>query len=215
MSYVLQSHFNSYELNFRLTRRLGRDRIVLSREGTWIRELAPNLVPTIFGGMRLITLNEAFAWNSQGTDPATTFGQYNVRTHNALTGFQLGAAMDYQQAGWKAGVTVRAGPYVNFADQFTTVNGIGPSSTGTGSSTISRDVSNQKTGLAFAGEINLSCAYYFKPNMALRSSIEVMYLTDMALADKQLTFVQLDPVKISASHETQLVGFTLGFECNW
>ncbi len=215
MSYVAMAHFNSYELNFRLSRRLGRDRMVLSREGTWVHELAPNMVPTMFGGLRLATLNESFNWNSQGTDPTTTFGQYNVRTHNALTGFQFGAGMDYQQSGWRCGMTIRGGPYVNFADQFTTVNSIGPASSGTGSSTINRNLSNQKTGLAFIGELNFNASYYFTPNIAFRSSFELLYLTDLALADKQLTFVQLDPIKMSTSHESQIVGFTLGFDCNW
>ena len=214
MVYTMQSHFNSYELNFRLTRRLARDRMVLSRQGKWVRELAPNLVPTMFGGMRLLTLNESFNWNSQGTDPTTTFGQYNVRTHNALTGFQFGAAMNYQQSDWRAGVTVRGGPCVNFADQFTTVNAIGPNQAG-GSSTINRNESATNTGLAFIGEVNLNAAYYFKPNIAVRTSLEIMYLTDLALADKEITFVQLNPVKMSASHEAQFVGFTLGFEWNW
>jgi hypothetical protein len=215
MSYMMTAQFNSYELNFRLTRRLGRDRMILSRQGKWVRELAPNLVPTMFGGMRLLTLNESFNWNSQGTDPATTFGQYNVRTHNALTGFQFGAAMNYQQSDWRAGVTVRGGPYVNFSDQFTTVSAIGPAASGTGSSTTDRVESNQKTSLSFVGEVNLNGAYYLRPNMAVRSSLEIMYLTDMALADKEITFVQLNPVKMSTAHETQIVGFTLGFEWNW
>jgi hypothetical protein len=169
----------------------------------------------MFGGMRLATLNESFNWNSQGTDPTTTFGQYNVRTHNALCGFQLGAAMNYQQSDWRAGVTVRGGPYINFADQFTSVSGIGPSSTGTGSSTISRLESNQKTSLSFLGEVNFNAAYYLRPNIAVRSSLEILYLTDLALADKEITFTQLNPVKMSTAHETQIVGFTLGFEWNW
>ncbi len=215
MMYSMASHFNSYELNFRLTRQLGRDRMVLSREGTWVRELAPNLVPTMFGGLRMITLNENFNWNSQGTDPATTFGQYNVRTHNALCGLQIGGAMDYQQSGWRGGVSVRGGPFVNFADQFTTVNAIGPAASGTGSSTTNRNESNQVTGMSFAGEVNFNGAYYIRPNIAFRTSLELMYITDLALADKEITFVQLNPVKMSASHETQIVGFTLGFECNW
>jgi hypothetical protein len=215
MTYVAQSHFNSYELNVLLTRRLGRDRMVLSRQGKWVRELAPNLVPTMFGGMRLITLNQSFDWNSQGTDPTTTNGQYNVRTHNALCGFQFGAAMNYQQSDWRAGVTVRGGPYVNFADQFTSVSGIGPAASGTGSSTISRLENNQKTALSFAGDVNLNAAYYLRPNVAVRTSLEILYITDLALADKEITFVQLSPAKMSTAHETQIVGFTLGFECNW
>ncbi len=188
--------------------------MVLSREGAWVRELAPNLVPSVFGGLRLATLNESFNWLSEGTNPATTFGQYNIRTHNTLCGVQFGSAMNYQQAGWRAGIIIRGGPYLNFADQFTVVEGIGPTPTG-GSATINRNESNQSTALAFLGEINMNVAYYFRPNIAVRTGLEVMYLTDLALADKEITFVQLNPAKMSASHEVQIIGFTLGFEWNW
>ena len=211
--YSYQSHFNSYEVNLLLKRRPGRDRMVLSRDGTWVRTLAPSILPTVFGGLRLTTINESFNWLSQGTNPATTFGQYNVRTHNTLFGLQGGVDFQYQQAEWRLGTRIKAGPCLNFADQFTTVTIV---DTTTPNPQGNRNVSNQTTPVALVSEVNVNAAYFFRPNMAFRTSYNILFVTDVALADKQITFTQISPAGyISTAHGLMYQGVTAGFEFYW
>ena len=119
--------------------------------------MAPTILPSVFGGLRLITLNESFNWLSEGTDPATTFGTYNVRTHNALCGFQFGSDAVYQQSNWQGMCRIKGGPFINFCDEFSVINAFGPLGS-TGQGTLNRNLSNQITGLSFVGEITLSGA---------------------------------------------------------
>jgi hypothetical protein len=209
-SYAYLSHFNSYEVNVLLKRRPARDRMVLTRDGTWVRTLSPSFLPTLFGGLRLATINESFNWLSAATDPTMTSGQYNVRTHNTLFGLQGGADYQYRQAEWQVGFRIKGGPFLNFADQFTTVNIV---DTTFGNSI--RNNSANATPLALMAEINLNAAYFFRPNMAFRFSYDMLFVTDLAVADKQITFTQITPAYLSTTHGLMYQGAGVGFEFLW
>ena len=44
--------FNSYEMNFRIDQRLARDRLVYTRDSTWVRQCTPAALPSLFAGVR-------------------------------------------------------------------------------------------------------------------------------------------------------------------
>ena len=44
------SDFNSYEFNYRINRRLDRDKLIYTRDSTWVRSAQPNLLPSVYGG---------------------------------------------------------------------------------------------------------------------------------------------------------------------
>jgi hypothetical protein len=115
------------------------------------------------------------------------------------------------------GVTAKGGPFINFADQFTNVNAIGTNTTGPVPvvTTLNRNVSNQATPLAFLGEFNVNSAYFFRPNIALRAGYTFVLISNLALADKQITFTQIAPAKISTAIGTSIQGANVGFEFYW
>jgi hypothetical protein len=61
-------------------------------------------------------------------------------------------------------------------------------------------------GLSFIGE------YRFRPNFGLKGSFDMLWLTDLALAQNQLTFFPSTPAQLSNSHSLFLNGFMIGFE---
>ncbi len=92
------SDFNSYELNYRIDRRLSRDRMTYTRDSTWIRECTPTALPSLIFGIRGLGINETLAWFAQagGTVPAN--GAYHVATHNVMVGPQAGLDWFYERS---------------------------------------------------------------------------------------------------------------------
>ena len=69
MQYTYNANLNSYEVNFKVAKRLGRDRTVLDAR----RNLGPggdSAIPAgMYGGLRLIRYNEQFLWRPRGSIP--------------------------------------------------------------------------------------------------------------------------------------------------
>jgi len=210
-SYVYNGSLNSYELNFRVTRRMGRDRTVLTREGIWARVATPQVLPGFYGGLRLITYNESFLWNSVGTDPSTIAGTYAIRTHNDLFGPQFGGTVAYQHEHWRFSGRLAGGALVAFADQNSIVGGYNL----VNGTSINATSSNSNTTLALMLDFGLNCIYQFRPNMGLRVGYQIMALSNLALAERQITFLSLNPGIINQDHGLYFQGISAGLEFAW
>ncbi len=114
--YTYNASLNSYEVNFKLAKRMGRDRTVLTREGIWARVATPQLLPALYGGLRLISYNEGFYWRSQGTDPSLVAGNYQHPDAQHLFGPQFGGNLTYQHENWRFTARLAGGTLVNFAN---------------------------------------------------------------------------------------------------
>ena len=206
--YSYESDFNSYELNLRLNRRLGRDRMELTRDG-WVRTCQPTGLPSFFVGLRVVTVNETFDYFSLPTAPAVNSGNYLVHTHNNMLGFQMGTDWFYQDCGWRVGAQAKAGPYVNFANQESLV-------TQTDTTPIpTRDESANRSGLAFLGEVDLMAAYQIRRNIALRASYDIMFINNIALAPEQVSFVVTDPPIVHPGGQPFYEAVSIGLEIVW
>jgi hypothetical protein len=200
------SDFNSYELNYRVDRRLGRDRMVYSRDNTWVREATSNWVCSFISGIRTAIVNERMYWfaqNSLGT------GNYTVVTHNNMVGPQVAGELFYDHAYWRLGVRAKTGALVNFSSQSSTVrildnngNPLSPN----------RDEYAKDHSMSFVGGLSFIGEYRFRPNFGLKGSFDMLWLTDLALAQNQLTFFPSTPAQLSNSHSLFLNGFMIGFE---
>jgi hypothetical protein len=200
------SDFNSYEINYRIDRRLGRDRMVYSRDNKWVREATSNWTCSVLTGIRTVIVNERMYWfadNTQGT------GNYTVNTHNNMVGPQVAGELFYDNAYWRLGVRGKTGALVNFASQSSTVrilddngNPLSPN----------RDESVDGHSMSFVGGLSFIGEYRFRPNFGIKSSFDLLWLTDLALAQNQLTFFPSSPPQLSDSHSLFLNGFTFGFE---
>jgi hypothetical protein len=200
------SDFNSYEVNYRIDRRLGRDRMVYTRDSCWVREATPSLLCSAFAGVRTVIINERIGWFAE-SDLGT--GSYIVVTHNNMVGPQAGAELFYERAYWRAGVRAKAGALVNWASQSSTVRILEPD----GDPLVpNRDEFAKQHTLSFAGGLSFIGEYRFRPNFGLRVSYELMWVTDLALAQNQITFFPSTPAEISLSHTLFFQGVTLGLE---
>ncbi len=204
--YDLTADLNSYELNYRLERRLGRDRLVYSRDNSWVRQATPALLCTVFGGVRSVILNERLNWFATSVDGT---GNYNVVTHNNMVGPQAGAELFFERAYWRVGVRAKGGSLVNFASQGTTVRIL---DTNGDPLTPNRDTFAKTNSMSFVGGLTFIGEYRFTPNFGVRGACDLMWVTSQALAQNQLTFFPSTPAQISASHTLFLNGFSLGLE---
>lgn len=197
--FTQSSDFNSYEVNYRIERRLGRDRMVYTRDSCWVREATPALLCSAFAGIRVAIVNERINWTASNV---LGNGSYVVVTHNNMVGPQVGADLFYERAYWRAGMRTQMGGLVNWASQSTTVRIL----------TDSRDEFVKDHTLAFVGGFSFIGEYRFRPSFGLRVSYDLLWATDLALAQNQINFFPSTPPEISASHSLFFQGVSLGLE---
>lgn len=207
-SYNLTSDFNSYELNYRVDWRLGRDKITYSRDNNWIREAEANWLCSLLAGIRTVIVNEHVDWFAQDSGLVSGTGSYFVTTHNNLVGPQVGAELFYDRAYWRLGVRTKAGGLVNWASQSSTVRILDDNGDPL---TPNRDEYAKSHSMAFVGGVGFLGEYRFKPNFGFRATYDLLWVTDLALAQNQLTFFPSSPAEISDSHSLFYQGFSLGF----
>ena len=209
-SFQETSSFDSFELNYRVSRRLSHDQMVYTRDSTWVRQCTPTALPSVFAGVRVVTINEKFNYFAQAIGPLIN-GSYRVSTHNRLVGPQIGTDWFYERSEWRAGIRGKAGAFVNWANQATQVQ----ISDANGAAVQSMQNRTQYAGtdiMSFVAEINLIGLYQFTPCFALRTSYDLMWVTDLALAQNQVSFTVTNPAFVSAQHSLFYQGLSLGFE---
>ena len=200
------SDFNSYEFNYRIDRRLGRDRMVYTRDSSWVRQATPSLLCSVFAGVRTVIVNESINWFAQN---ATGDGRYIVVTHNNLVGPQVGSDLFYEHTYWRAGIRANAGALVNWASQSSTVRILQPNGTPL---SPNRDEFAKDHSLSFVGGLSFIGEYRFRPSFGLRVSYDMIWVSNLALAHNQLTFLPNTPTEISSTHSLFFQGVSLGFE---
>lgn len=205
-AYSATSKFNSYELNYRINRRLPRDQVVYTRDSNWVRRANRSPLPSIFAGLRVVSIAETLKYTAES---ATANGLYDIATHNNLVGPQIGADWYVEHYEWRLGGRIKAGSLVNWSNQSTRVRILDDA----GAPVVpNRDEFADLHNLAFVGEISFIGAYQFTPNFAFRSSYDLMWVTNLALAQNQITFSPSTPPMISSLHSLFYQGFTLGLE---
>jgi hypothetical protein len=75
-----------------------------------------------------------------------------------------------------------------------------------------RDEFDEDHTLAFVGGLNFIGQYRFRPSFGLRVSYDLLWVTDLALAQNQLTFFPSNPSEISDSHALFFQGVSFGLE---
>ncbi len=203
-SFYETSSFNSYEINYRIERRLPRDRVLYTRDSTWVRQAESTPLPSLLAGIRVAVNNESLRWFSES---ALGTGTYNTITHNNMVGPQFGVDWFYERSDWRFGVRGKAAAVVNWADvanevRILDVNGapLAPN----------RDENAEDHVLSFLAEINVIGVYHLKPHFALRTSYDLMFLTNQALAQNQITFTP--GTRTPMGHALFFQGVTFGFE---
>ena len=213
----------NFELNARIAPRGKADRLVLHPGGKWRRECNPGDYLSYLFGLRYLSLDEDFAFRSRGelvetggggTRVIPLSGDYLIRTHNDLVGFQIGADYSFRRCKWTWGIRSKVGPFVNLSDQISdvTTDAAGdPFASGSDMDRHTRDISDD---LAIIGDLGITATYKLRPNCLVRVSYDLLFVAGVALAPDQLDFnlsaPQTDDINRNGTVFAQ--GVSLGME---
>ena len=147
-----RSDINSWEWNYKLRRRLGRDQMVMSPGGNWIRHAERGWLPALITGVRLANTTEYFRILSSnpvaGTPPGTQFGgDYVINTDNWLLGLNIGGELISQNEFYYWGIRGRAAPALSFANTHQSAFGVNTTGAPPGSQGTTNFIANaSRTG---------------------------------------------------------------------
>jgi hypothetical protein len=217
MSY--RSTMNNFELNGRLVPRGESDRVVLDPSGRWKRECQEGTYMSYLYGIRFMQIDESFLFQSQGQgqwgsdwsqEIQHANGEYDAFTHNSLLGLQIGTEMTFRHCKWDWGFQAKAGPYLNFANQTSTINAYIVD--GTPHDPYERRFVKDFNNAAIIGEVGVHGAYKIRPNVVAKAQYDFMWIAGVALAPEQLQMVAEPVNRINTNGSIYSHGISLGLE---
>ena len=223
-SSVYYSRIDNFELNARIRpRNRAAGRLVMQND-RWQRECEPGTFISYLFGARALSIDERFDFYSRGgrfnavnNSPVLDYvatGNYLVRTHNDLLGIQFGMDFINRRCKWMYGVRVKAGPFVNFSDQFSDIlTQTAGDPLATPQLAIHRQARHD--GAALVGEVGFVGSYKIRPNFSVRASYDFMWVTGLALAPEQLQFETNPEARVNTNGHIYYHGLTLGAEWIW
>ncbi len=201
------SHYSSFELNYHVKQRMQRDQLVMDPNGGWHRAANAGLSKDYLAGLRFMELKETLDWTAQDIVQLGDDGSYNIRTNNDMIGFQMGTGLAYEASRFSIGAHTRGGVYVNDAKGRTTLNF-------TADDDDDSDNRMANDELSFIGEFRVTGRWHLTPSFSLRASYEMMYITAVALAPYQATFIT-DFSYLNTTGDPFYHGASFGFEGYW
>ncbi|TWT88668.1 hypothetical protein Mal64_21550 [Pseudobythopirellula maris] len=215
MSMDYDSRFHSWEWNYRVAERLNHDRMELMPSGNWVRRAPHGYTKEYLFGLRLFDLEEELLLEAQGvrsvnqTDGSTD-GDFRVKTSNNLFGPQFGLGLTYETDRWNVSFHGKNGVFINDASLSRSL-AYNNSPSGTADD-FSREVNRNK--LSYMMQAGIVGRYHLRPNLSLRASYEVMYVTSVALAPDELDFTP-EKIDFSVSGDPFYHGVSFGTEYYW
>jgi hypothetical protein len=199
--------FNSLEGNFRLGRRLGRDQLVMSPNGTWTRRAPRGFLSALLIGTRVVNLNDSFTLTSTAPDRS---GDYAVDAQNWLWGLNIGGELVSRNEFFFWGLRGRATPSMNFA-------AAQQAATGTAPAEPPLDDSGSATRFAagFVGDLSLFAGWQITPRFALKAGWDFLWVAGIATAPRQFNLDSTRTGPIDPGGQIFLNGLALGCESRW
>ncbi len=212
-----RSTMNNFELNGRFSPRGEPDRLVLHPNGKWRRECQPGTYMSYLYGLRFMQIDETFMFHSvsqglNGANISTGTGDYDVVAHNNLLGLQIGADMTFRKCRWAWGIEAKMGPYINFANQASTITASAPDMT---QPTVDLRYVGNRYEASLIGELGFQATYKFQPNLMGRVAWDFMWITGLALAPEQLQFAAYPINRVNVNGTIFSQGLSLGLEWMW
>jgi len=216
--YTTQSNtdFNSFEFNYRLRRRLGRDKLVLSPNGDWTKHAERGWLPGLIVGARVAHINDIFAMQSSiPSVPTETFGgSYRIAASSVLLGLNLGAELISQNEFYYWGLRGRAAPCVSFAEQSQTASGTAPDQQGDQVNFRLDDQGSQNFA-GFLGDLTLMAGWNITPNLAVQAGWDFLWAAGIATAPRQFDLDNSELNYIDAGGQMFFMGASLGMTASW
>lgn len=210
------SDFNSYEWNYKLRRRLGRDKLIMSPDGSWTKHAERGWLPALIVGPRLASVNERFAFTSSrpGVAASDFSGSYNISTENWLLGLNIGGELISQNEFYYWGLRGRAAPALSFASTSQSAFGVNTTTTGPGGTSSFTDAET-KTAAGFIGDLTLFAGWQVTPNFSFQVGYDFLWVAGMATATRQFNLDNRDNDAIDVGGQTFYNGLSFGFNGSW
>jgi len=216
----VNSDFNSWEFNYKIRRRLGRDQLVMSPQGDWTRHAERGFLPGLIVGLRLAHLNEFWNMTSSQlspvpTPPAAFGGTYDITATNWMLGMNFGSELISQNEFFYWGLRGRAAPAINIASThqqatgINTVTGIDPQGT------TNVIASGSQTAAGFIGDLTILLGWNITPNFSLQAGYDFLWVAGMATATRQFNLDNEQFNDIDAGGQTFFQGLSFGFYGSW
>jgi hypothetical protein len=214
------SDFNSWEWNYKLRRRLGRDQLVMSPNGNWTRHAERGWLPALITGIRLANVNEDWQLISDrpGVSTDDFYGQYTINTGNWLLGLNIGGELISQNEFYYWGLRGRAAPALSFASTSQEAYGINRTPQPQGQTTntpYTFSDANTRTGAGFIGDLTLLAGWQINPNFSLQVGYDFLWVAGMATATRQYNLDNRDNNAIDVGGQTFYNGVSFGFNGSW
>jgi hypothetical protein len=204
---IYNSRLNSFEANYRVKKRLGRDQMVMDPNGNWRREASNGFNRNYLAGLRYVQVNETLDWTAEDIVVNGADGRYLITTTNDLFGMQFGTGIEYETGRWSAGISAKAGLYWNNAESNQYFNL-------TASDTNDFNRRQAQDEISWIGEAEVLGRYHITPNCSLRAGLEFMVIDSLALAPRQINFVNVSNW-IETGGNPWYMGGLFGLECYW
>jgi hypothetical protein len=201
------STYRSFETNYRVMGRLGRDQLVMDPNGNWHRSANAGWQREYLVGLRYMNLRDIFDWTAEDIVAVGRDGSYLIRTDNDMFGFQMGTGLVHERARWSLGMHAKGGVFLNNAHGRTTLNF-------TLDDLNDADLLLQNDELSFIGEFKIVGRWHILPDLSLRAAYEMMYVTSQALAPNQATFIT-DFSYLNTTQDPFYHGAAFGIEGYW
>ena len=202
-----KTRFKSFEMNYRVHQRLGHDQLIMDPNGGWHRAANAGFEREFLAGLRAMQIQDILEWQAQDIAVLGADGQYNIRTDNDLIGVQAGGGGSYQASRWSAGLFGKGGVYLNDALGRTDLNF-------TANDDDDFNLRLRNNELTFLLEFKLQSRFHITPNTSLRAAYELMYMTSIALAPPQATFIP-EFATLNTTGDPFFHGVSFGFEGYW
>jgi len=219
---TISSNFNSIELNYKLSRRLGRDQMIMSPNGGWSRHAERGWLPAVLIGTRLATINEAFTFASsrRNTSPSQFSGNYDIQTQNWLWGLNIGGELISRNEFYYWGLRGRVTPAVSFAANQQQAAGVNTLPPPPSVEQVSRTPFNwrqaaDQVGPGFLGDMTILGGWQVTPNFAVQVGYDFLWVAGIATATRQFNLDNVRPNSIDGGGQIFYNGLSMGLEGSW
>ncbi len=210
--YQYDSRLNSFELNYKVSMRMQRDRMELEPNGSWVRRAQPSVSWALTAGLRYIDISEDLDWDAFGipdadNDTELENGTYDILTDNDMIGTQLGFSWTHERARWSLGAHAKGGIMLNHSEIRSAFEVTG--NVTSGSNRIDDD------NISFLTDVGVTAKWHLRPNVSLRVGLDLIFLTSLSLAPDQINFAPLSTSENIVAGDVTFLGGSLGLETYW
>jgi len=219
---TISSNFNSMELNYKLSRRLGRDQMIMSPNGGWSRHAERGWLPAVYVGTRLANVDEAFTFASSRRNVSTSkfSGRYDIQTQNWLWGLNFGGELISRNEFYYWGLRGRVTPAVSFAANQQQAAGVNtlpppPSVQQVSRGAFSWRQAADQIGPGFLGDLTILGGWQVTPNFAVQVGYDFLWVAGIATATRQFNLDNVRPNSIDGGGQVFYNGLSMGLEGSW